>query len=110
MLSIFNLLPTSVCVKVSFPSSASASYILSVSAINVTKQYVSAISHVINPNVFATVVSLNIRNSALINALSTNQKHSFVLPVRQTSVHNTEILGAISKTIFVLPLNKVLRH
>ena len=92
-------LPLSVPFNVSLPSCSSASFISSVSAISVTKQYVPAISKVIIPNVLASAVSLSIRNLASMTALSDSQPGSTVLPVQHPSVQNILVPATISKTI-----------
>ena len=107
---VSNPLPTFVPLKVSLPSCASASFISSVSSINVTKQNVPAMSNVIIPNVLAFAKSSSIKNLGLMNALSITQTGSYVLPVQEASVVNVVISAAISKTISVVPLTKVQHH
>ena len=107
---VSNQLPTSVSLKVSLPSCASFSFIPSVSAINVTKQNVPAMSNVIIPNVLAFAKSSSINNLALINALSITQTGSSVLPVQKDYGQNIVIPAAISKPIVIVPVTKVLRH
>ena len=70
----------------------------------------SAKSKVIIPNVLASAVSLSIRNSSLMTALSISKPGSSVLAVPQFSLQNIVIPTAICKAIPVIPLIKVLHH